>query len=101
VALSEDSLLLKSALGNAYARAGRREEAEAILTELSRPAAAFSPYRLATLFATMGEREKALECLERGCAEKDQWMVWVKVDPLLDPLRGEGRFEAVLQRVGP
>lgn len=101
VALSEGSRLMQNALGNAYARAGRRKEAEQILAELSRPEADFSPYRLAVLHAALGERERALQCLERGCAERDQWMVWVKVDPLMDPLRDDPRFAAVLQRVGP
>ena len=48
----------------------------------------------------LDEKEAAFEGLERGVATRDQWMVWLKVDPMLDPLRSEPRFPSLLRAVG-
>ncbi|MDQ5837736.1 MAG: hypothetical protein M3379_13245, partial [Acidobacteriota bacterium] len=43
--------------------------------------------------------DAALEWLERAYAERDVWLVWLKVDPRLDPLRSDARFRNLLWRV--
>jgi serine/threonine-protein kinase len=98
VALSGGSVLLKSNLGRACALLGRTDEARAVLAELE--AGGVSPYRLATVRLALGEREAALSELERACRERDHWMVWLKVDPMLESLRSEPRFEELVRRVG-
>jgi TolB-like protein/Tfp pilus assembly protein PilF len=48
----------------------------------------------------LGERERALDLLERGAEEHAEWMNFLAVDPRFDELRKEPRFQTILQRVG-
>ena len=52
------------------------------------------------IHAQLGERNLALDWLERAYRERNYQMVWMKVDPALDPLRGTRRFQILLTRVG-
>ena len=57
-------------------------------------------YSRALLFLGMNNKEEALRCIERAVAARDgSSLTWIKVDPLLDPLRGDPRFEALGQKV--
>jgi hypothetical protein len=59
-----------------------------------------SPYRLATIELALGDATAAFGELQRGVAARDHWMVWLKVDPMLDPLRSDPRFQPLLRSVG-
>lgn len=98
VSLSGGSVLIKSTLGRACALAGRTDEAREVLGELL--AARVSPFRVATVQVALGDAEGAIEQLDKACRERDHWMVWLKVDPMLETLRPDPRFEALVQRVG-
>ena len=89
-------------LANALVVAGRTDEARAMLAELSRRRAEryVSPWALASIHAGLGEREEALDWLERAFDERDSSLVWLKVHPRFDLLRGEPRFEALVERMG-
>jgi serine/threonine protein kinase/tetratricopeptide (TPR) repeat protein len=89
-------------LANAYAVAGRRTEALAVLEELkSRRAAQYvSPWALASIYARLGEDETALDWLDRAYAEHDSTLVWVKVHPRFDRLRDHPRYQDLLRRMG-
>jgi serine/threonine-protein kinase len=54
---------------------------------------------LAMAYAAIGERESALARLEEAYAARDFWMVWLNVQPELDPLRDDPRFQALVQNV--
>ncbi|MDX1999723.1 MAG: protein kinase [Thermoanaerobaculia bacterium] len=84
-------------LGVALARAGRRIEAEALRPALAPPAPAFHRARLEL---ALGRREAALAELERARIEAGVWMLFLRVDPLLDDLRGAPRFVALERQVG-
>ena len=88
-------------LANALVVAGRTDEARATLAELSRRRAEryVSPWALASIHAGLGEREEALHWLERAFDEHDSSLVWLKVHPRFDSLRGVPRFEALLARL--
>jgi serine/threonine-protein kinase len=58
-----------------------------------------SPYGIASIHACLGENDTALDWLERAHAEHDQTLVWVKVHPRLDGLRGEPRYRALLGKM--
>ena len=58
-----------------------------------------SPWALASIHAGLGQREEAIEWLERAFDEHDSSLVWLKVHPRFDALRGEPRFEALLARL--
>mgnify|MGYP003391715788 FL=1 len=47
----------------------------------------------------LGGVEAALGCLEEAGEQCDAWLTWLEVDPMLDRLRGEARFEAIRARV--
>lgn len=65
------------------------------------PAGAYvSAYQRATLHAALGERDAAFAALERTLADRDTAIVQLNVDPRLDPLRADPRFDSLLQRAG-
>jgi len=90
-----------SGLAHVYARAGRRQEALAIVDELLELSERryVSSYGIASVFACLGEVATALDWLERAYDEHDQTLVWVKVHPRLDPLRAEPRYASLLERM--
>jgi TolB-like protein/Tfp pilus assembly protein PilF len=94
--------LLKAELGHAYAVSGRRDEALKILGELKLLAKRqyVSPYGMAILHVGLGEKDQAFEWLEKSRAERERWMVTLKVAPVLDPLRSDPRFADLVRRVG-
>jgi TolB-like protein/Tfp pilus assembly protein PilF len=98
----DDAPLSLAHLGQAYARAGQREEAQKILARLSEEAK--SRYVRASSFAfvylALGDKERAIDEMERAYRERDvAGAAWVKVDPMLDELRGNPRFEALVQKI--
>ena len=94
-----------AALGQAYARNGQKEEARKILVRLNGEAKSryAAPYAMALINLGLGEKERAIDELERAYAEGEtNYLFVIKVDPLLDELRGNPRFEALVQKVvGP
>jgi serine/threonine-protein kinase len=89
----------KASLGYALARAGKRAEAQALLAEIGERAAAeyVSPVAFATLHLGLGEIEPALLWTERAHAERRGWLAYVRVNPIMDPLRGHARFHALVE----
>lgn len=89
-------------LGQAYARNGQKAEAQKILARMNEEAKAryISPYAWAVIYLGLGDKERALSELERSLETGDtNYLFVVKVDPLLDDLRGDPRFEALVQKV--
>jgi adenylate cyclase len=85
-------------LGEAYAAARHREEAEKILKELSKKR--YAPaYFVGRIYAALGEREEALRRLEAAYRERAEWLILLKVDPRFDDLRSEPRFHDLMRRM--
>jgi TolB-like protein/Tfp pilus assembly protein PilF len=95
----QQAIALRGQLG---AIMGRREEATqalATLEELGKHRYVESYYR-ALLYISLGQKDAAVSALEQGYVERDGDDIGViKVDPLLDSLRGDPRFEALVQKV--
>lgn len=87
------------ALGYAYARSGRRREAQAILDELLHSSSKQSNSSLAFVYTGIDDKQHGLDMLEKGWQEKDNFMTHLKVEPLLDSLRSEPRFQDLLRRM--
>jgi tetratricopeptide (TPR) repeat protein len=94
--------LMLQVSGYAYARSGRRNEANAIISrfkEISKTQYVMSFY-VATIYAALGEDEKAFAELETAFQERDWRMsALLKVEPMLDPLREDPRFKELLKRL--
>ncbi len=80
-------------LARAHLAAGDRKTAESLLRELKRKNDYLPAYYMASLYAHLGEHDLAFRELDRALQERTGAMVWVKVDPGLDPLRGDARFK--------
>jgi len=92
-----------AALAHAYAAAGRRTEAETMLRDLQRRSREgyVSPYLIATIYAGLGDKDKALELLEKARQQRSWDLAWqIKVDLRLDNLRSDARFRSLLRSVG-
>jgi TolB-like protein/DNA-binding winged helix-turn-helix (wHTH) protein/Tfp pilus assembly protein PilF len=91
------------ALAHAYSAVGKRAEAEKILHDLERKLkqTSASPYTMATIYAGLGENDKAFEFLEKAYLEKSLDISWsLKSDLLFDSLRPDPRFQSLLRRIG-
>jgi len=91
------------ALAHAYARAGQREEALKLLGELKRIEAergSIPTFSFIWAYAGLNDKEHAFAWLEKSYQERRDRMVWLNVDPLLDPLRPDPRFHELVRRVG-
>jgi len=100
--LTDNNLRARVLLTAAKAQSGDKEAAVQMLAELeelsrNRNVRAF--WR-ALLHLSLGNREEAVRWLEQGVVgHEDMDVNFIKVDPLLDPLRGDPRFEALVQKV--
>lgn len=88
-------------LGSAYAEGGNVEQAEGVLREMEDVSARryISPYHLAIVHCALGRAETALDLLKRAVDLKDAWVLFMAVDPELDSLHGNPRFDALLRRI--
>jgi DNA-binding winged helix-turn-helix (wHTH) protein/TolB-like protein/Flp pilus assembly protein TadD len=93
---------MASWLGHALAQDGQTKEARRILSEIEEYAKKnyVPPYNLAVLHVGLGERQQAMDLLEKGFADRSLRPVWVKFDPRLDGLRQDGQFLQLIQRMG-
>ena len=99
--LGGDLCNILSALGQVSALSGDVHRARDLLSQLTARAA--DGYVSSTCFAIihlgLGETERALDWLEKGCEQRELPMIMTNVHPLYDPLRGEPRFEAIIERM--
>lgn len=98
--LGKNTPSLKIYLGASFAGSGERAKASAILKELSGGENYVSPGELAILYAALGKRKQALDALENAFAERDLQLQFLNSDPGFDSLRGDNKFEAIIERVG-
>jgi serine/threonine protein kinase/tetratricopeptide (TPR) repeat protein len=84
-----------------YAAGGKRDRAEAEMqTLLERSKTGYVPYyNLAVISTAMGNKDKAFEYLAMSYAAKDAEELYLKSDPLLDPLRDDPRFDDWLEKM--
>ena len=90
-----------ASIGYNYAMAGRTEEAEKILEDLKNPNRLpyRSNYSVAIVNVGLGRIEDAIDWLERAYNDREDALTSIKINPRLDPLRSNPRFESLLQRM--
>ena len=87
--------------GYIYAVAGERETAREMIQEIERLSAEqyVDPVFTALIYAGLGEKEEALEWLEKGYRVRSGWMIYLKTAHGLDSLRSDPRFQDLLRRM--
>jgi TolB-like protein len=90
------------ALAHAYALSGRTSEARGILDQLKQNRDGFyvAAPMIARVYLGLGEIDQALEWLGKGLEERSYWTVFLKTDPVYDPIRRVPRFQEFLKRAG-
>jgi tetratricopeptide (TPR) repeat protein len=102
-ALNDDPFVL-GLLGHAYASSGNKSEALKILDQLKQLAKQryVSAYSFVIVYVGLGEKDEALKWLERCYQDHaGSEIAWIRVDPLVDPLREDPRFEALAEKIVP
>jgi hypothetical protein len=82
-----------------YDKLSQRADAEAELSKLKTSLGDAGAYQYATIYAQWGNRAKALEWLATAQRLRDPGLIFLKTDPLMDPLRQEPRFQAVMREL--
>jgi serine/threonine-protein kinase len=89
-------------LAQLYAASGQKEEARRIIDDLQRdPLVTDQVYRgLALVYTALGENDRAFEFFEKSYERHEESILTLKVDPKVDPLRSDPRFEVLLKKIG-
>ncbi len=102
--LNEGQPFLLGALVHAHARAGQRAEALQVLAELRRVEVEEPGYvpvfGSIWAYAGLGDRDAAFAALEKAYEQRVARIAWLGIDPLLEPLRSDPRFDDLVRRVG-
>ena len=96
---SSDYFLLYS--GYAYAKTGRRDKAEDAIKRLRdlEKTEPVDPYDFAVLYVGLGDKDKAFVELEKTFNERGFYVLFLRFDPFMDPLRDDPRFKEMLKRL--
>jgi tetratricopeptide (TPR) repeat protein len=90
-----------SALGRAYAVSGKRAEAQKALAELKDLSRRryVAPFYIGLVYVGLGDKNQALEWLNKAYEDRSTPLMWINVDPRLDGIRGDPRYHALLRRM--
>jgi TolB-like protein/DNA-binding winged helix-turn-helix (wHTH) protein/Tfp pilus assembly protein PilF len=100
--MSHDSPPVIAALGHVYAVAGKQAEAFKVLEELRLESRSqyVSPFYMALVYAGLGDHGEAMDWLEKAYADRSNSMIFADVDPRLNGMRLDPRFQNLLHRIG-
>lgn len=102
IQLSNRSNAALALLGHVYAKLGRRSEAEAIIKELEKRYTdkQADGRDLAVLYTGFDDKDRAFAWLEKAFQNRSVFMVFMKLEPLLEPLHSDARWKDLERRVG-
>jgi tetratricopeptide (TPR) repeat protein len=97
-----DVPVVHALLGHAYAVSGRKAAALKELSKLQAAAAKryIPPSYFAILWMGLGDNKQALTWLDRGYKDRSEHMLYLGLEPLVDPIRSDPRFALLLKNVG-
>jgi tetratricopeptide (TPR) repeat protein len=101
-ALTMNDVKTKLALAHIYATAGKRKETEQLIDDINTHyLLGENDYRsMALIYAALGERDAAFYWLEESFERRESALCSLKLDPKLDSLRNDPRFEALVNKLG-
>jgi TolB-like protein/Tfp pilus assembly protein PilF len=102
IELSPPSLRIRGALGRALARAGKKEEAMQVLSELEGLATKryISPFELALIYFALERKDEGFELLSKAFQDRCYELVTINVDPRFDSVAKDARFGALIRQIG-
>jgi adenylate cyclase len=100
VSFPDDPNIL-SAPAFAYARGGRTAEAQAILNKFleQRKQHYVPPFMIALVYAGLDKKDDAFDWLNKAFDEHDPQLIWVAIEPQLDELHSDPRYNDLLRRM--
>jgi len=93
---------MMAALAYAYGQAGKQTEARGILDQLQKTSTSqryVSPYAVSLIYIALNDKDAAFQSLGRAFQERDENLVHLRVDPRLDPIRSDARFQQLLKQI--
>jgi len=89
-------------LWNAEARQGHSADALVLAAALEKEVAktGIGCYEIALIYAGLHDRARAFHWLEQALQVRDKGMLYLRIDPCLDPLRSDPRLGELMRRVG-
>jgi DNA-binding winged helix-turn-helix (wHTH) protein/Tfp pilus assembly protein PilF len=101
VELSHNDPVARAYLARCYALSHHSENARTILDSLISASEEryISSEEIAGVYAALGNTGKALEWLDKACAEHAAALIYLNIDPVYDGIRGDPRFQAIVRRV--
>ncbi len=103
ISLSGPATTFISYLGYANARLGKTREAQQMIAQLERVSKRqyVSPYFIAMIYLGLGDLDRTFEWLEKAYEERSGFMAFINVEPMLDALRGDPRFNSLVEKIKP
>ncbi len=100
--ISGDTPQVDAQIARVLALSGKQSEARAALRELEKHATRqyVPPYDIALIYSGLGETDEAFKWLEKAYADHSTEMIYFKVEPMLEPLRSDPRYQVLLRRMG-
>ncbi|HEY7182043.1 MAG TPA: protein kinase [Blastocatellia bacterium] len=103
ISLSGPATTFISYLGYANARLGKSREARQMIAQLERVSKRqyVSSYFIAIIYLGLGDLDQTFEWLEKAYQERSGFMAFINVEPMLDALRGDPRFNSLIEKIKP
>jgi TolB-like protein/Tfp pilus assembly protein PilF len=100
--LTNDSTFALARLAQGHAIAGEREKARSLLKRLHNMAARkyVAPFEIALIHAGLQDHDEAFAWLQKAFDQRSIWLGYLQVEPQLDPVRHDPRFQELVRRVG-
>jgi Flp pilus assembly protein TadD len=97
-----DLPMVHALLAHAYALAGRRSDAQNELNTLTAIGSKryVPPSYVAIVYLALGDKDKAFAYLTKSYQDRSEQLLYLGVEPIVDPLRSDTRFDVLLKQVG-